>query len=77
MQLVEQGGGDDSVGNTAGNSADDSAQDYSWDVLFRNATVFDGSGEAPQRMDIAVRRGRIAAKGAALPEGPAKRSIDA
>ncbi|MEM8550353.1 MAG: aminoacylase, partial [Verrucomicrobiota bacterium] len=54
-----------------------SAQDYSWDVLFRNATVFDGSGEPPRRMDIAIRRGRIAAKGTALPEAPAKRIIDA
>ena len=55
----------------------DSAQDYSWDVLFRNATVFDGSGEPPRRMDIAIRRGRIAAKGTALPEAPAQRIIDA
>ncbi|MEM9397730.1 MAG: amidohydrolase family protein [Pseudomonadota bacterium] len=50
--------------------------DYSWDVLFRNATVFDGSGELPRRMDIAVRKGRIAAKGTALPEAPAKKIID-
>ncbi|MFK7831608.1 MAG: amidohydrolase family protein [Congregibacter sp.] len=55
----------------------DQQQDYSWDVLFRNATVFDGKGEPPRRMDIAIRRGRIAAKGTALPEAPAKRIVDA
>ncbi|GAB5413644.1 MAG: amidohydrolase family protein [Congregibacter sp.] len=65
MQLVNQ------------EDSQERGQDYSWDVLFRNATVFDGSGEPPRRMDIAVRRGRIAAKGSALPEGPAKRTIDA
>jgi N-acyl-D-aspartate/D-glutamate deacylase len=55
----------------------DSAEDYGWDVLFRNATVFDGSGDAPQCMDVAVSKGRIAAKGTALPETAARRSIDA
>jgi N-acyl-D-aspartate/D-glutamate deacylase len=64
VQLVEQ-------------DEQEKAQDYSWDVLYRNATVFDGSGKPPRRMDIAVRRGRIVAKGSALPEGPAKRTIDA
>lgn len=52
-------------------------RDNGWDVLFRNATVFDGGGEAPQRMDIAVRGGKIAARGTGLPEAPAQRVIDA
>ena len=36
------------------------------DLLIRNALVFDGSGAAPQRADVAVRHGRIAAIGARL-----------
>ena len=51
-------------------------QGYSWDVLFRNAIVFDGSGVPPRKLDIAVRRGRIAAKGTALPDSAAERVID-
>lgn len=51
-------------------------QGYSWDLLFRNAMVFDGSGGAPRTLDIAIRRGRIAAKGTALPEDAAERVID-
>lgn len=50
---------------------------FEWDVLFRDATVFDGSGAAPRRIDIAVRRGRIAAKGSALPASSARRIVDA
>lgn len=52
-------------------------QDYRWDLLFRNATVFDGSGEAAQCLDIAVRAGKIVAKGTDLPGDAAKRIIDA
>lgn len=51
-------------------------QGYSWDVLFRNAMVFDGSGLPPQQLDIAVRNGRIAAKGTALPGAAAARVVD-
>lgn len=58
-------------------SSASSAPDYSWDVLFRNAMVFDGSGEAPARLDIAVRNGRIAAKGTDLPIAAAATVIDA
>ncbi len=36
-------------------------------TLFRNATVFDGSGGAPQVADLLVRDGRIAATGKDLP----------
>jgi N-acyl-D-aspartate/D-glutamate deacylase len=49
----------------------------SWDTLIRNATVFDGSGGPPRRLDIALRKGRIAAKGSALPENNAAEIIDA
>ncbi|HYW04908.1 MAG TPA: N-acyl-D-glutamate deacylase [Gammaproteobacteria bacterium] len=47
-----------------------------WDVLFKNALVFDGTGAAPEYVDVAVRDGRIADKGAALPERDASRVID-
>lgn len=56
---------------------DKAAQDYSWDVLIRNARVFDGSGAAPVYQDIAVREGRIAARGSTLPEAAAQRVVDA
>src|SRR5215207_1138966 len=39
------------------------------DVLFRGATVFDGSGAAGQRLDVAVRGDRIAAVGTDLTDG--------
>lgn len=48
-----------------------------WDILIRNATVFDGSGSAPRQLDVALRRGRIAAKGSALPENNAAKIVDA
>jgi N-acyl-D-aspartate/D-glutamate deacylase len=54
-----------------------SPQDYRWDVLYRNALVFDGSGGTPEKIDLAVRDGRIAAKGTSLPEIAASKVIDA
>ncbi|MEM1190472.1 MAG: aminoacylase [Pseudomonadota bacterium] len=53
------------------------AQDYRWDVLFRNALVFDGTGEAPEIVDIAIRDGKIAARGSKLPPNTAEREVDA
>jgi N-acyl-D-aspartate/D-glutamate deacylase len=50
--------------------------DATWDVLLRNAPVFDGSGGPPQTLDIAVRDGRIAARGVDLPPQAAARVID-
>ncbi|TGD71753.1 aminoacylase [Mangrovimicrobium sediminis] len=47
-----------------------------WDVLIRNALVFDGSGETPREMDIAIKSGRIAAKGMFLPRSMAAQVID-
>lgn len=48
-----------------------------WDVLFRNALVFDGSGAAPVQQDVAVREGCIAAIGPGLPAARAREVIDA
>ncbi|HEY0913617.1 MAG TPA: N-acyl-D-glutamate deacylase, partial [Solimonas sp.] len=47
-----------------------------WDVLFRNALVFDGSGAKPQLQDVAVRDGSIAAIGSGLPEQQAAETVD-
>ena len=46
------------------------------DLLIRNALVFDGSGNAPARADVAVREGRIAAIGPHL-DLAAAQAIDA
>ena len=51
--------------------------DTQWDYLVRGATVFDGSGKLPQRQDIAVADGRIAARGPGLDPARARRVIDA
>src|SRR5271155_5398292 len=42
------------------------------DILIRGGTLIDGSGQAGEIGDIAVRDGRIAAPGRSLPEGAAK-----
>ena len=46
------------------------------DILIRGGLLFDGSGAAGVRGDIAIDNGRIAAIGARLPE-PARKTIDA
>tara|TARA_R110002110_G_scaffold205066_1_gene416700 strand:- start:95004 stop:96875 length:1872 start_codon:yes stop_codon:yes gene_type:complete len=51
--------------------------DLAWDTLIANALVFDGSGGAPESVDIAIRDGRIAARGKDLPQTQAQRVIDA
>lgn len=48
----------------------------SWDTLFRNALVFDGSGAPPRALDVAVRHGRIAAMAPGLPTAQAAKVID-
>jgi N-acyl-D-aspartate/D-glutamate deacylase len=45
------------------------------DLVIRNAKIFDGTGKAPRAEDLAVKDGRIAARGRALSAG--KREIDA
>ena len=47
-----------------------------WDTLIRNALVFDGSGGPPQQQDLALKDGRVAARGQALPPSQATRVID-
>jgi len=48
-----------------------------WDLVIQNAKVFDGSGGPGQQIDVAIRNGRIAALGEALPTDSAKASEDA
>ena len=38
-----------------------------WDLIVRNAKVFDGSGRPGRQGDIAVKNGKIAALGGRLP----------
>lgn len=47
-----------------------------WDILIKNALIFDGSGELPQEYDIAVKDGKIVAKGINLPAKDASSNID-
>jgi N-acyl-D-aspartate/D-glutamate deacylase len=37
-----------------------------WDTLIRDALVFDGTGGTPQQLDIALKDGKVAARGSAL-----------
>ncbi len=46
-----------------------------FDLVIRNGTVIDGSGQPRKVADVAVQEGRIAATGPKL--GPAKRTVDA
>ncbi|MAT65858.1 MAG: aminoacylase [Gammaproteobacteria bacterium] len=48
-----------------------------WDLLIRNALVFDGSGATPRVEDIAIADGRIAARGAGLDPAGARETHDA
>jgi N-acyl-D-aspartate/D-glutamate deacylase len=46
-------------------------------TLIRNALVFDGTGQSARTEDIALRDGRVAARGANLPAQPGDEIIDA
>ena len=48
-----------------------------WDTIITGALVFDGTGRKPQIIDIAIKDGRIASKGSALPLALAKEIVDA
>ena len=45
------------------------------DLIIRGATLYDGSGAAPRRADLAIKGGRISAIGADL--GDAAETLDA
>ena len=47
-----------------------------WDTVIRNALVFDGTGAPPQQIDIAVRDGKVVARGRELPTELASRVIE-
>ena len=48
-----------------------------WDLLIQNGRVFDGSGKAPVTEDIAIKDGKIAARGAGLDVSGAKEVFNA
>ena len=50
---------------------------HDWQILLRDALVFDGTGSAPRREDVAIAGGRIAARGPALEPARAERVVDA
>jgi N-acyl-D-aspartate/D-glutamate deacylase len=52
------------------------AKQRAWDTLIRNALVFDGTGTEPREQDIAIKGGRIAARGDKLPAAEAARVIE-
>ncbi len=47
-----------------------------WDVLIKGAKVFDGSGDLPRIEDVAVRDGKVAARGIDLPADAAMEVVD-
>ncbi|MFO1395184.1 MAG: amidohydrolase family protein [Steroidobacteraceae bacterium] len=48
-----------------------------WDLLVRGAMVFDGAGGPPREEDLAVRDGRVAARGPSLDPSQAGEVVDA
>jgi N-acyl-D-aspartate/D-glutamate deacylase len=48
----------------------------SWDTLIRGALVFDGHGTKPQHLDIALKDGKVVAKGSVLAPEQADEIID-
>ena len=48
----------------------------SWDLLIKGAKVFDGSGALPSIQDVAVRNGKVAARGDSLPADAATQVVD-
>lgn len=46
-----------------------------WDVLIKGAKVFDGSGDLPRIEDVAVRDGKVAARGIDLPADAAQEVV--
>src|SRR5262249_16853558 len=56
--------------------ADQPAADKPYDVLIRGGQVYDGSGDPPKRVDVAIRGDKIVAV-ASLPQATAKTVVDA
>ncbi|MEM1154984.1 MAG: aminoacylase, partial [Pseudomonadota bacterium] len=50
--------------------------DLAWDTLIRNALVFDGTGAPPRQEDIAVKNGKVAARGHGLPPSQANSVVE-
>ncbi len=50
--------------------------EVAWDTLIRGALVFDGDGGEPRHLDIALKDGKVAARGSVLPPERARRVID-
>lgn len=48
-----------------------------WDLLIKGATFFDGSGDLPSVQDVAVREGKVVARGENLPAGHAEAVVEA
>lgn len=48
-----------------------------FDLLIRNATIFDGHGGPPVKGDLAIKNGRVSARGRDLPDDIASRVVDA
>ena len=48
-----------------------------WDLLIKGATFFDGSGDLPAIQDVAVREGKVVARGENLPAGHAEAVVEA
>ena len=53
----------------------DGAKGSNWDILIRNALVFDGTGGPSRRVDVAVSDGKVAAMGANLPQQELSRTM--
>ncbi len=53
-----------------------STKDNKWDMLIKNALVFDGTGAAPRNIDLAISNGKVAALGHELNPANAKEIID-
>ena len=50
---------------------------HQWDLLISGAKVFDGTGGAPVFQDVAVKGGRVVARGESLPPEIAAEVINA
>lgn len=50
--------------------------DLAWDTLIRKALVFDGTGAPPRQEDLAIKNGKIAARGHELPAAQADNVVE-